>query len=201
MNMTLKNGIRLTTTILILSIILIGGYEMCRIRTLTHLTHSELEWLTCYHPNDSIFFKNMDGKMDTMTVSEVNVYNSTWPFMNPFLKMEKGPDYIAYACMFFKIQHYRQIYECSFFIYKDSVDSSPTLYWRLGNLVSNGHIRTLQRNCIIGDSLNSHYSNNLYVPNDSINYIESFEWCIKTGLKSFSLINGEVYVMVNHKEK
>lgn len=194
--MKLKSGIRLTTTVLILSMVLIGGYKICKIRTLTHLTESELEWLTCYHTNDSVFFKNMNGKMDTLIVSEVNVFNSTRPFMNPFLKIETGPDYIAYACIFFKIHHYRQIYECSFFIYKDSVDASPSLYWRLGNLVSKGHIRTLQRNCMVGDSLNSDYSNNLYVPKDSMDYIESFEWCKKTGLKSFTLINGEVYRVV-----
>ncbi len=182
---------------LVMICVIIGIYKMCRIRTLTHLSEQDLEWISCYEPDDTIFFSNCDHQIDTMIVTKKSIHNSTSPFKNPFLKLETGSDYLAYACMFFRLHHCGIIYDSNLFIYKDSMDLSPFLSWRLGNFINNEKIPTFHYDCVVGDSGNSHYSSNFYISNDSANYIETFEWCKKIGLKTYNFKNSESYEIIN----
>lgn len=172
---------------------------MCKIRTLTHLSENDIEWIGLHCPDDTFFFKNAKGIVDTMSITRVSINNSSSLFMNPFLKFETGADYIAYACVFFSIRHNMYDYDCSFFIYKDYMDVPPFASWRFGNLISNEHIPTDKSDCIFGGLMNSMYVDNNNVPKDSLNYIVAFEWCKRMGLKSYTLKTGEVYQMEGNK--
>lgn len=183
--------LKITITGLLLSALIVCAYKACKIDTLTHLSENDLEWLGNYHPDDTLFFRNADNQIDTLTVREVSIKNSTFPFMNPFLKLETGADYIAYACTYFEIFHKGQIYKSAWFIYKDSMEVSPTLSWRIGNFVSEDKIPTNNSDCMIGNLNNSHYLDNNFAPKDSLNYIQAFEWCKRTGLKWYRLRNGD----------
>lgn len=183
--------LKITITGLLLSALIVCAYKACKIDTLTHLSENDLEWLGSYHPEDTLFFRNADNQIDTLTVREVSIKNSTFPFMNPFLKLETGSDYIAYAYTFFEIKHYDHTYECDLFVFKDSQLESPSLRWGMGNFESNDKIPTNNSDCMIGNLNNSHYLDNNFAPKDSLNYIQAFEWCKRTGLKWYRLRNGD----------
>lgn len=178
--------------VVLLFIMIVGAYKACKIDTLTHLSKNDLEWISRYHTNDILFFKNMKNQIDTMIVKDIKIYNSTFPFMNPFLKLETGSYYIAYTCLFFEIHHQGQIYESSWFVYKDSMEYSPTLSWRIGNFVSEDKIPT-KFNCMVGNTSNSRYIDNSFAPKDSLDYIQAFEWCKNSGLRWYQLRNGETF--------
>lgn len=183
--------LKITITGLLLSALIVCAYKACKIDTLTHLSENDLEWLGSYHPDDTLFFRNADNQIDTLTVRKVSIKNSTFPFMNPFLKLETGSDYIAYAYTFFEIKHYGHTYECDLFVFKDSQLESPSLRWGMGNFASNDKIPTNNSDCMIGNLNNSHYLDNNFAPKDSLNYIQAFEWCKRTGLKWYRLRNGD----------
>ncbi|MDE6695408.1 MAG: hypothetical protein K2K25_00850 [Muribaculaceae bacterium] len=191
-----KQLIKLVAIGFVMIFFLIGIYKLCKIRVLTHLSISELEWIDRYSQNDTTFFKNKDNQIDTMIVLEKFIKNSTYPLKNPLLKFETGEDYYAYACIYFKIYHKGNVYDCSFFVNKDSIYEPPFLNWRMGNFVSNDQIPTSNLDCMHGNLKNSKFVDNLFVPNDSSIYIESFKWCKKVGLKSYTLRDGEVYDLI-----
>ena len=199
-----KKAIKLILTAMISGIILIGVFDICRIRTMTHLAENDLEWINCYCPNEKVLFKSDDGQIDTMFIMRKLVNNSNFPFMNPFLKFETGADYIANATVYFEILHDGNTYEGYVYIRKNYSDAPPIIAWRLGNLFSLTDLffENERELYIPYDTCFTANMNNSKIieskgPQDSTKSIVSFEWCRKVGLKSYSLRNGEEYYLKN----
>ena len=201
--------LRITLSIIFVLILFIGIYDMCKIEELTHLTSDDLEWADCYKPGDVILFINDLETVDSMYVDTIIIHNSTFPLMNPFLKFETSSRYFAKAIVYFKITIMEETFDGSFFIEKTFENKPPLIVWRIGNFRSNADFFpsyedkqiTNDTKCVIGDLSNSHYLDihtpNLviHVPNDSLNFIESFVWCKGEGLKSYRLKNGRTYTL------
>lgn len=178
-------------------ILLYLGYESCKIDTLTHLSDSDLEWMDFYKCGDTLLFQNYTHSTDTMIVIDKGIFNSKRKFMNPFLKFETGGHYRAYSYLDFYIKHPDQVYECSFFLYKENMDCPPYVRWRIGNYVSKHKMPVGLSSCMVGDSVNSEYLDNQFAPKDRLNEIESFQWCKNQGLLWYTLKNGDTYRFVS----
>lgn len=57
--------------------------EGCRYSAMSHLSDDELEWIGPYEYGDIIFFQSNEGKVDTMTITECDIRNSTNRYYTP----------------------------------------------------------------------------------------------------------------------
>lgn len=195
--MGLKKNAKKIIMILTSSILLYFVYESCRIDHLTHLSDSDLDWMNFYKCGDTLFFQKDNLIIDTMIVTNKGINNSNNRFMNPFLKLETGGDYRAYSYLYFKIYQPDQVYECSFFVFKEKSDEPPYVRWRIGNDVSKAKTPVGELSCVIGNTENSEYLDNHFAPKDRCNEIESFQWCKNKGLIWYTLKNGDTYRLVS----
>lgn len=195
--MELKKTAKRILMILIGCIMFYIVYESCKIDYHTHLSDNDLKWIDFYKYGDTLFFQNDNLQTDTMVVTDKGIHNSYNRLTNPFLKFETGGDYKAYSYLYFKINHPDQIYECSFFVFKENREEAPYIRWRMGNNVSKTIMPVGELSCMIGDAENSEYLDNHFAPKDCRNEIESFQWCKNQGLEWYTLKNGDTYRLVN----
>lgn len=166
----------------------------CIYTEITHLSESDLAWMSVYNVNDSVLLASQE-EVDTLIILNKTIYNS----LNPFRENEGFSKYKANANYDYELRHKNRIIEGWFNISKEEKASpihlNVQLHERFGfNLNMNLSKRKIGRvildDCIVIDDNNSELSK--YHSRDTI--LEYFVWSKSKGLVEFKFRYEDVYV-------
>ncbi len=105
---------------LIYILIVVGTLQSCiKYERLTHLSESDLEWVTNRHIGEVMYFQSQNGNRDTIKVWNIIIQNSTDPINWTYLQTG-GTEYIANACVELVINHYTGV-KGNFYIKKNQM--------------------------------------------------------------------------------
>lgn len=190
-----KHIFKITVKTVIAILVMKIAYDACKIETLTHLSDDDLDWVESFTSTHTHNYKNQYGDTDTLLIEDYILYNSTFPFMNPSLKFEISPDYLARAFLMFKIKHKGFEYKGNFFMQKDTIDL--ILDYSLDNLSLTDTVyencQTHKINKLIIDEENNQKPRKYQDYRESAYKITSCFWIKGSGLTSYEFENGERY--------
>ena len=80
-------------------LLLLFFFHTCVYHKITHMSKEELEWITNRHEGEVMYFKNAEGKQDTVIIFKIEVYNSLNPFNMTYFNTSKT-EYIGSVVKF-----------------------------------------------------------------------------------------------------
>ena len=168
--------------VVLLSLLFLFLCYLCSYDEITHMSKDDMAWFDCYDINDSVFFKSNKSDVDTLYVTNIQIFNSLNPINdNPNATSE----YIAIGYIDFSIMHDGQelsgMFECKK-ITQDSLKISIVLDERFAN-------NLMPKNIIRVSDENS----SLSICNDQDNPIMGLGWSKSEGLLSYIFKDGMVY--------
>lgn len=176
-------------------LIVVGTLQSCiKYERLTHLSESDLEWVTNRHIGEVMYFQSQNGNRDTIEVWNITIQNSTDPINWTYLQTG-GTEYIANACVELVINHYTGV-KGNFYIKKKSNDEP--IYFSTGffmrwtqNDMPLSTINMKIRNIIMDDIM--FFDDSLLGPVNEYspsNPIVSFAWSKQYGLVQYTFQDG-----------
>lgn len=110
----------------------IGWYDK-----MSHLSDEELAWVNCYEIGDSILFQSDSLDIDTLVVTDKNIYNTSNPFFIHFIDNYPGSNFNAIANYIFiiknKTNNIEGYFEIEKFVENDSIKIDALLDQRFSN--------------------------------------------------------------------
>lgn len=195
MNKFLIKNIKMTIRIIIVIIIMIAAYNICKIENITHLSHDDLEWIEPFSSSKTNYYKNQYGDIDTLKIDNYILNNSTFPLKNPFLKFNVSPDYLANAHVSFKIKNKKLSYVGSFFILKKHVNNELIIistlqdFWASDTIINSEDKSDINK--LVFDEKRNQKPQKYQDYNEHVYKIKSYIWIKGVGLYSYELGNGE----------
>ena len=88
--------------VVLLSLLFLFLCYLCSYDEITHMSKDDMAWFDCYDINDSVFFKSNKSDVDTLYVTNIQIFNSLNPINdNP----NASSEYIAIGYIDFSIMH------------------------------------------------------------------------------------------------
>lgn len=185
--------------IYLLYILIVGGtLQSCiKYERLTHLSESDLEWVTNRHIGEVMYFQSQNGNRDTIKVWDIHIHNSKNPINWMFFQLG-GTEYIASADVELVFNRFSGVMG-DFFVIKKTQQEPIFFSSQLLMRWTHDYIPLKITNMVIGDIkmedivfVDEHLMQPIheYCPP---NPIVSFAWSKKYGLVQYTFEDGTVF--------
>ena len=163
------------------------------------MSKEELEWITNRHEGEVMYFKNAEGKQDTVIIFKIEVYNSLNPFNMTYFNTSKT-EYIAGGCIDYYFSRATGC-EGTFYIAKTHNNTprccSGGLLGRWSRRIPLKLTTLKINNVTINDILFFDEKNTEQISNyNQSNPIKSYAWSKKYGLVQYSFQDGTTFSRV-----
>lgn len=153
----------------------------------THMNNDDLRWLKSYNKGDTVLFHSNEDNIDTLIITNINIHNSLWPFV----ENEASTEYIANGSYEYQLHHKGNTFDGILLLIKKEYENEPViLSFSFGGLYSDRiqfETTALSENgeiiddCIIINKENSHEGKY-----QKLIGIKDFIWSRSQGLLEFS---------------
>lgn len=175
-------------------------FHSCVYHKITHMSKEELEWITNRHEGEVMYFKNAEGKQDTVIIFKIEVYNSLNPFNMSYFNTSKT-EYIAGGCIDY---YFSRATSCEGDFYVQKTDNSKPLCFSGGLLGRRSRCIALKQislkihNATLNDIVFFDESNTEQIrDSDPLNPIASYAWSKKYGLVQYTFKDGTSFTRID----
>lgn len=128
--------------ILLLNVVVLLTFTNCigYYKKISHYSEDELQWTACYEVGDTVIFKSIDSKFDTLIVNYKNTHTRRNHFYVHFIDDYDGEFYNSKSLYELYVQHSGKSFEGRLSITKTAADDSIVFEGFLYDLFSNSPI-------------------------------------------------------------
>lgn len=175
-------------------------FHSCVYHKITHMSNEELEWITNRHEGEVMYFKNAEGKQDTVIICKIEVSNSLNPFNMSYFNTS-NTEYIAGGCIDYR---FNRTTSCEGVFYVQKTDNSKPLCFSGGLLerwsrcIALKQISLKIHNVTLNDIAFFDESNTEQIRDSApVNPIASYAWSKKHGLVQYTYKDGTTFTRID----
>lgn len=175
-------------------------FHSCVYHKITHMSNEELEWITNRHEGEVMYFKNAEGKQDTVIICKIEVSNSLNPFNMSYFNTS-NTEYIAGGCIDYR---FNRTTICEGVFYVQKTDNSKPLCFSGGLLerwsrcIALKQISLKIHNVTLNDIAFFDESNTEQIRDSApVNPIASYAWSKKHGLVQYTFKDGTTFTRID----
>lgn len=183
--------------LMLLSVAILAGCSNCE---KLHLTQNEKDWVNYFAPNQSFYYKNSNGKVDTLIVTDTA---DRYTICNKFELSEYQYEIYRVDFKIISLSRYNEIEPSITVTTEEWQKHNP--YIHFGNLGPHQNDLENKIPIAIDTILNGIKLKSVYYYAKDLNteqygekeYFKNFFWDRRSGLVAYTTVNDEVFLRVN----